>query len=149
MCCSCFTSPLPRARQFTDIVWQNRGSKPIELQPLKEAHLGYLQGMLNCAALWHSQNAELSGLVSRACYTRACLCASEAACRWYVLQTRAQQSLQQSLIGCRALQLWRQKSTQTRSTPGGKRRPSLRSMASSQWTSSLMRLRTCGEVCLW
>ena len=46
--CSCFSSPIPRARQFAEIVWQGREGEPTPMQPLKEAHLGFLQGMLNC-----------------------------------------------------------------------------------------------------
>lgn len=49
MCCgcSCFTSPIPRAQQFAELVWGDRPGKPEDMQSLKEAHLGWLQGMEN------------------------------------------------------------------------------------------------------
>ena len=45
--CSCFTSPIPRAQHFAELVWGDRPGKPEDMQSLKEAHLGWLQGMEN------------------------------------------------------------------------------------------------------
>ena len=43
--CSCFASPIQRAWQFAEIVWADRDGPLIPMSNLKEAHLGWLQGM--------------------------------------------------------------------------------------------------------
>ncbi|CAD7699586.1 unnamed protein product [Ostreobium quekettii] len=53
---SCFSSPLKRARQSADIMWKGQEGPLIPLPELREAHLGYLQGMRNeDAAVKHSE----------------------------------------------------------------------------------------------
>lgn len=44
---SCFSSPIKRARSTTEIIWQGRGREGpcIYLDSLKEAHLGWMEGM--------------------------------------------------------------------------------------------------------
>ena len=43
--CSCFTSPIRRAARFAELAWGDRQAPMLELPTLKEAHLGWLQGM--------------------------------------------------------------------------------------------------------
>ena len=43
--CSCFTSPITRAARFAELAWGDRQAPLLELPTLKEAHLGWLQGM--------------------------------------------------------------------------------------------------------
>lgn len=43
--CSCFTSPIRRARRFAELTWSGRDGPLIPMHTLKEAHLGWLQGM--------------------------------------------------------------------------------------------------------
>ena len=45
--CSCFSSPIRRARSTTEIIWQGQGRDGpcIYLDSLKEAHLGWMEGM--------------------------------------------------------------------------------------------------------
>ena len=45
--CSCFSSPIRRARTTTEIIWQGPGREgPCSyLDSLKEAHLGWMEGM--------------------------------------------------------------------------------------------------------
>ncbi len=43
--CSCFTSPIRRARRFAELAWSGREGPLIPMHTLKEAHLGWLQGM--------------------------------------------------------------------------------------------------------
>lgn len=45
MLCSCYTSPIRRASRFAELTWGNRQAPLIKLPTLKEAHLGWLQGM--------------------------------------------------------------------------------------------------------
>lgn len=42
---SCFSSPIKRARRFAELTWAGRTAPLIYLDTLKEAHLGWLQGM--------------------------------------------------------------------------------------------------------
>ena len=69
---SCFTSPLARAREFAEIVWEGRGAPLVHVDDLREAELGLLQGLLNRDAealypelyrLWRSrpQDLEIGG----------------------------------------------------------------------------------------
>lgn len=44
---SCFSSPLTRAATTAEIIWEGRDEPLIFLEELKEANLGYLQGMKN------------------------------------------------------------------------------------------------------
>ena len=48
--CSCFSSPIKRARTTSEIIWQGEGrdSSCIFLDSLKEAHLGWMEGMKQC-----------------------------------------------------------------------------------------------------
>lgn len=43
--CSCFSSPIQRARNFADLVWADREGPLVPMDSLREAHLGWLQGM--------------------------------------------------------------------------------------------------------
>ena len=43
--CSCFTSPIRRAALFAELAWGDRQAPLLELPTLKEAHLGWRQGM--------------------------------------------------------------------------------------------------------
>jgi broad specificity phosphatase PhoE len=43
--CSCYSSPIKRARRFAELAWAGRTEPLIYLDTLKEAHLGWLQGM--------------------------------------------------------------------------------------------------------
>ena len=43
--CSCFSSPIRRASRFAELTWGGRQAPLITLPTLKEAHLGWLQGM--------------------------------------------------------------------------------------------------------
>ena len=45
MLCSCYTSPIRRASRFAELTWGNRQAPLIKMPTLKEAHLGWLQGM--------------------------------------------------------------------------------------------------------
>ena len=48
--CSCFASPHKRARQTAEIVWEERGQQlgpPLYLDTLREANLGWFQGLKN------------------------------------------------------------------------------------------------------
>ncbi|DBA75506.1 TPA: hypothetical protein ACH3X1_010757 [Trebouxia sp. C0004] len=49
---SCFSSPIRRARSTTEIIWQGQGrdSPCIYLDSLKEAHLGWMEGMKQAEA---------------------------------------------------------------------------------------------------
>ncbi|BDA49348.1 probable phosphoglycerate mutase GpmB [Coccomyxa sp. Obi] len=48
---SCFTSPIKRARRFAELTWAGREGPLIPMHTLKEAHLGWLQGMRQDEAL--------------------------------------------------------------------------------------------------
>ncbi|CAL8464228.1 g3763 [Coccomyxa elongata] len=48
---SCFTSPIRRARRFAELAWSGRDGPLIPMHTLKEAHLGWLQGMRQDEAL--------------------------------------------------------------------------------------------------
>ncbi|EIE24914.1 phosphoglycerate mutase-like protein [Coccomyxa subellipsoidea C-169] len=48
---SCFTSPIKRARKFAELTWSGRERPLIPMHTLKEAHLGWLQGMRQDEAL--------------------------------------------------------------------------------------------------
>ena len=62
---ACFSSPICRARQCAELIWEGR-QKPIQYLPdLSEAYLGWLQGMKNDYAAEHY--ADVYG-------ARACLC---------------------------------------------------------------------------
>ena len=55
--CSCYTSPITRARRFAELAWGSREAPLLELPTLKEAHLGWLQGMRQgnaCLQLSHT-----------------------------------------------------------------------------------------------
>ena len=43
--CSCYTSPIRRASRFAELTWGSRQAPLIKMPTLKEAHLGWLQGM--------------------------------------------------------------------------------------------------------
>ena len=45
--CSCFTSPLDRARETAELIWQEREGPVVSIEPLGEANLGWLEGMTN------------------------------------------------------------------------------------------------------
>ena len=54
--CSCYTSPIKRAARFAELAWGGRQAPLLELPTLKEAHLGWLQGMRQgraCLQLFH------------------------------------------------------------------------------------------------
>ncbi|CAL5226987.1 g9875 [Coccomyxa viridis] len=42
---SCYTSPIRRASRFAELTWGSRQAPLIKMPTLKEAHLGWLQGM--------------------------------------------------------------------------------------------------------
>ncbi|KAK9830878.1 hypothetical protein WJX81_001056 [Elliptochloris bilobata] len=42
---SCFSSPIRRAARFADIMWEGRDAPLVRTDSLKEAYLGWLQGM--------------------------------------------------------------------------------------------------------
>eukprot|EP01025_Chloroclados_australasicus_P029020 TRINITY_DN2882_c0_g3_i1.p2 TRINITY_DN2882_c0_g3~~TRINITY_DN2882_c0_g3_i1.p2 ORF type:complete len:352 (-),score=28.12 TRINITY_DN2882_c0_g3_i1:533-1456(-) len=48
---NCFSSPISRARSAAKIMWEERKGSIVYLETLKEANLGFLQGMLNEVAL--------------------------------------------------------------------------------------------------
>ena len=43
--CSCFSSPIKRGWNFAELIWADREGPLIPLDSLREAHLGWLQGM--------------------------------------------------------------------------------------------------------
>ena len=45
--CSLFSSPLKRARTTSEVMWQDRDGPINYIESLKEAPLGWLQGMTN------------------------------------------------------------------------------------------------------
>lgn len=47
LCCSLFSSPLKRARTTSEIMWQGRDGPLNYIESLKEAPLGWLEGMTN------------------------------------------------------------------------------------------------------
>ena len=50
---ACFASPITRALESAEDMWQGRDGPLIQLESLREAHLGYLQGMKNDYAQEH------------------------------------------------------------------------------------------------
>lgn len=56
---ACFSSPITRASQTADTIWEGRDGPLIQLGSLREAYLGYLQGMTNDYAKEH--HAEVYG----------------------------------------------------------------------------------------
>ena len=42
---SCYASPIRRAARFAEIMWQGRDAPLVRTDSLKEAYLGWLQGM--------------------------------------------------------------------------------------------------------
>lgn len=44
---SCFSSPIPRAYKTACIIWDSRDGPLYKLDELKEANLGFLQGLKN------------------------------------------------------------------------------------------------------
>lgn len=47
---ACFSSPISRARECTELIWGDRDPPVIYDDALREAYLGYLQGMANSEA---------------------------------------------------------------------------------------------------
>ncbi|CAI9087450.1 OLC1v1021521C1 [Oldenlandia corymbosa var. corymbosa] len=47
----CFSSPISRAKATAEIIWQDRDQPLVFLDSLKEAHLFFLEGMLNVDAM--------------------------------------------------------------------------------------------------
>lgn len=47
---SCFSSPIQRANKFAKIIWRDRTTPIIKSDLLREANLGYMQGMTNADA---------------------------------------------------------------------------------------------------
>ena len=43
--CSCFSSPIKRGWNFAELVWADREGPLVPMDNLREAHLGWLQGM--------------------------------------------------------------------------------------------------------
>ena len=43
--CSCYASPINRAARFAEIMWEGRETPLVHTDSLKEAYLGWLQGM--------------------------------------------------------------------------------------------------------
>ena len=43
--CSCYASPIKRAAHFAEIMWEGRETPLVHTDSLKEAYLGWLQGM--------------------------------------------------------------------------------------------------------
>lgn len=56
---ACFSSPITRASESADELWKGREGPLIYLDSLREATLGYLQGMKNDDA--KSEHAEVYG----------------------------------------------------------------------------------------
>jgi serine/threonine-protein phosphatase PGAM5 len=50
---ACFSSPITRARECAEIIWEGRGPDIIYTDDLSEAYLGWLQGMKNDFAAEH------------------------------------------------------------------------------------------------
>lgn len=48
---ACFASTIRRAEECADILWEGREGPLIPMSDLREANLGYLQGMTNSDAL--------------------------------------------------------------------------------------------------
>jgi serine/threonine-protein phosphatase PGAM5 len=46
-CQACFSSPISRAKEFAEVIWEGEGTDVILADNLREADLGWLQGMTN------------------------------------------------------------------------------------------------------
>lgn len=103
--CSCFSSPIRRARSTTEIIWQGQGRDGpcIFLDSLKEAHLGWMEGMKQGSSKsqqdWHSMFAlltvvghtSLQHALTSACWSLCVLCTvpglARAGVAWYMPYT--------------------------------------------------------------
>jgi Histidine phosphatase superfamily (branch 1) len=81
LCCSCFSSPIRRARTTADIMWQERDGPLLFSDSLKEAHLGWMEGMkqgkLTCACIYALLNRLSRAQQSVVCclyYSSSTLC---------------------------------------------------------------------------
>lgn len=81
MHCSLFSSPLKRARTTSEIMWQGREGPINYIESLKEAPLGWLQGMTNGTdAAMSLKTAQLFEPCTYDAHHWLCLCQPAATC---------------------------------------------------------------------